>query len=334
MRLPADGSCLQAWICAINLLLFMHTSKTHLHSPKQAKLSFVDELAELEAGNDGSGLQTGGGGSSSGLAAATADRFKAEKRAAARQRQCHVFHTRGHGEGGTSSCDEGASPRAAGGGGGVALVDDDSDYGGARGGSQARPHDGASGVLGRIHFGAAQARGMRPYMEDRHCIVASMQLLSNALDGGAQPGPPLPPDGVPRSYAAIFDGAQRARACQTSATCLVQGSMPLIPVGQPRPNRPCCFRLAVLRTEPCSPLLSQATTVPVLRIWQLRGCMCCSLRIRRCACTQGTLVPRQWREPKRLRLQARCALRLAKWTRRRCRCQEGRVSAMAQRHWW
>jgi hypothetical protein len=88
-------------------------------------------------------------------------------------------------------------------------VDDDGDEGNGtlRLGARTAAHS-----LGRIHFGAAQARGMRPYMEDRHCVVAAMQLLSSAQGGGAQAGAPLPSDGVPRSYAAIFDGGPHTRA--------------------------------------------------------------------------------------------------------------------------
>ncbi|KAI8463922.1 MAG: phosphatase 2C-like domain-containing protein [Monoraphidium minutum] len=71
-----------------------------------------------------------------------------------------------------------------------------------------------------MHFGAATARGLRPYMEDRHCVVASMQLLAAAPGGGAQAGPPLPPDGVPRSYAAIFDGHNGAGAAELAAARL------------------------------------------------------------------------------------------------------------------
>jgi hypothetical protein len=173
---------------------------THIvRSHAQAKLSFVDELEAEQQDDDGEGK--GGNKPTGGLHAATAERFKQEKRSARQQQQQHAFHRRSGAD--THGSDSG-SPRAA----AVAVVDDDAadGPGTGRGGAAA-----AAPTLGRIHFGAASARGMRPYMEDRHCIVAAMQLLASAEGGGAHAGPPLPPDGVPRSYAAIFDGELRRR---------------------------------------------------------------------------------------------------------------------------
>lgn len=52
--------------------------------------------------------------------------------------------------------------------------------------------------LGPIMYGAAQAKGLRPYMEDRHII------LSHMLPRGSS-GAPMPDD-TPRSFAAVYDG--------------------------------------------------------------------------------------------------------------------------------
>jgi hypothetical protein len=149
----------------------------------------------------------------------TVERFRAEQRAAAaaaHRSTGHSFKQQAGAHGGLAAVAAAAAAAAAGGAAtrGLAIVDDDDDDDvGPRGGSSDNEGGGAAGgsgrgLLGRLHFGAAAARGLRPYMEDRHCVVASMQLLSNAHDGGATAGAPLPPDGVPRSYAAIFDGAR------------------------------------------------------------------------------------------------------------------------------
>lgn len=66
--------------------------------------------------------------------------------------------------------------------------------------------------LGRLYFGVAEARGARPYMEDRHVIIASFCPQSSA-------GQPLH-DGVHRSYAAIFDGHNGERAAEVAASRL------------------------------------------------------------------------------------------------------------------
>jgi len=172
----------------------------------QAKLSFVDELEEgdeqqqqQQAGKGEEGGNTVAGkdglnGGGLGLRAVTADRFKHEKRTA-RQHQ-HQFH---HSGGDAIAAETG-----------IAVVDDDDLGGGGDDAAAARGGGGGGGgrasTLGRIHFGASSARGLRPYQEDRHCVISSMQLLSSYAAGGAQAGAPLPHDGVPRSYAAIFDG--------------------------------------------------------------------------------------------------------------------------------
>ena len=207
------------------------SSKQQQHK-QRARLSFEDDPEEAADDGVAAAAAAAAAGPDGGLRAATAERFRREK-AALRQRRggsAHAFHhvRSGGGE---------RSPR-----GGIAVVDDDSDGGGggaaAAGGFR---HGAAAGAAAaRVHFGAASARGLRPYMEDRHCVVASMQLLSSAPDGGAAAGPPLPHDGVPRSYAAVFDGAPRAR-----------------PSRRWRPSRRRCNAIAcghVLRI--CDPLLA------------------------------------------------------------------------------
>jgi hypothetical protein len=47
-------------------------------------------------------------------------------------------------------------------------------------------------------FGVFGAQGMRPYMEDRHAIVGSFVPRSSS-------GQEMR-DGVPRSFAAVYDG--------------------------------------------------------------------------------------------------------------------------------
>ncbi|KAL4434407.1 hypothetical protein ABPG75_000848 [Micractinium tetrahymenae] len=58
--------------------------------------------------------------------------------------------------------------------------------------------------LGQVLWGSAQAKGMRPYMEDRHTIVSSFQPRTST--GQAVQ------DGVYRAYAAVFDGHNGASA--------------------------------------------------------------------------------------------------------------------------
>jgi len=93
--------------------------------------------------------------------------------------------------------------------------------------------------LTQIHFGMAQARGARPYQEDRHCIVTALKPSSShaAGDGSGEPAHwngsssvvqngqyeqqpavvGLTHDGVARCYAAIFDGHNGAGAAETAA---------------------------------------------------------------------------------------------------------------------
>lgn len=82
-----------------------------------------------------------------------------------------------------------------------------------------------------------QARGARPYMEDRHCIVTALKPSTTHQDSSAllflddcssspqqvlaeQPQQPAIPsslqDGVERCYAAIFDGHNGAGAAETA----------------------------------------------------------------------------------------------------------------------
>jgi hypothetical protein len=53
--------------------------------------------------------------------------------------------------------------------------------------------------LGQVLWGSAQAKGLRPYMEDRHTVIGSYHPRTSS---GQQVQ-----DGVFRSYAAVFDGA-------------------------------------------------------------------------------------------------------------------------------
>ncbi|CAL8468404.1 g7944 [Coccomyxa elongata] len=70
----------------------------------------------------------------------------------------------------------------------------------------------AAASLGQLYFGVSQARGARPYMEDRHIIVA------NYCPTGAGGKPD--PDGVLRSYAAVFDGHNGSQSAEEAASRL------------------------------------------------------------------------------------------------------------------
>lgn len=65
----------------------------------------------------------------------------------------------------------------------------------------------------RMAFGAANAKGLRTYMEDRYTILSPFSLLGS--DGTA-----LPEDGVLRSFAAVFDGHNGTLAADIAATRL------------------------------------------------------------------------------------------------------------------
>lgn len=310
----------------------------------QAQLSFADDLEEDggEAGGPGggSGVAADGGSrgreGSGGLRAATASRFKEEKRAAAREQQHHhlfASHRQdtggGGGEGGGGPATGAgvlSSPRRS---HGLAVVDDEAAAAVGPG------HSGASGpTVGRVHFGAASARGMRPYMEDRHCVVASMQLLSSVQGDGAQAGAPLPPDGVPRSYAAIFDGAWGAREARCGAALSWLGSCSVSSVRRIAPPPACHF----CTTPGLDPKYSdgstpQGTTALAAPSSRPRACTCCWRRTPRCARTRATWGRPRWREPRRSRSRRRCAQPLGRWTRRRWRCPGATASATARRPW-
>ncbi|PNW84319.1 hypothetical protein CHLRE_04g229494v5 [Chlamydomonas reinhardtii] len=105
------------------------------------------------------------------------------------------------------------SPLVLGGGGHRAGGDE---LGAVAGGSPPRSPPGGGGggrTLGRVLFGVSTARCLRPYMEDRHAVVQSLQPL-------AASGAPLPADGVPRCLAAIYDGHNGTRAADTAASRL------------------------------------------------------------------------------------------------------------------
>ncbi|EFN51693.1 hypothetical protein CHLNCDRAFT_139942 [Chlorella variabilis] len=63
--------------------------------------------------------------------------------------------------------------------------------------------------LGQVLWGSAQAKGMRPYMEDRHTLINSFQPRTSS--GQAVQ------DGVFRAYAAVFDGHNGASAAEHAA---------------------------------------------------------------------------------------------------------------------
>ncbi|BDA43649.1 Protein phosphatase 2C homolog 3 [Coccomyxa sp. Obi] len=70
----------------------------------------------------------------------------------------------------------------------------------------------AAASLGQLSFGVSQARGARPYMEDRHTIVAN---YSPTATGGLPDS-----DGVLRSYAAVFDGHNGSQSAEEAASRL------------------------------------------------------------------------------------------------------------------
>ena len=92
-----------------------------------------------------------------------------------------------------------------------------SGYGGGGGGDDScmlpvSPAAPADRELGVIQWGTAQAKGMRPYMEDRHTVVAAFQPRSAT-------GQPLAAGdgGVLRAYASVFDGHNGAAAAEHAA---------------------------------------------------------------------------------------------------------------------
>jgi len=77
--------------------------------------------------------------------------------------------------------------------------------------ASAAPTD-AAGRLTSVISGRSQALGLRPYQEDRTCVVADLAL----------PGGRAFADGTLRTYAAVFDGAAtraRAAAAAPAAAC-------------------------------------------------------------------------------------------------------------------
>lgn len=63
--------------------------------------------------------------------------------------------------------------------------------------------------LGTVLWGTAQAKGMRPYMEDRHTVINSYQPRTSS-------GQTIQ-DGIFRAYAAVFDGHNGASAAEHAA---------------------------------------------------------------------------------------------------------------------
>jgi serine/threonine protein phosphatase PrpC len=64
-------------------------------------------------------------------------------------------------------------------------------------------------TLGPIVYGASQAKGMRPYMEDRH-------IIQEPLIPRGSSGAPIPDD-TPRSFAAVYDGHNGTLAADHAA---------------------------------------------------------------------------------------------------------------------
>ncbi|KAI3439041.1 hypothetical protein D9Q98_001451 [Chlorella vulgaris] len=138
-------------------------------------LSFGDELEEEDAEGSGGGVSKGG------MSAATAKRFKHE-RTLVMINPSLSGDLRGH-------------PLSS-------LEDDDSSLPC----SPAAPLDRR---LGLVLWGSAQAKGMRPYMEDRHTIINSYEPRTS-LGKAVQ-------DGVFRAYASVFDGHNGASAAEHAA---------------------------------------------------------------------------------------------------------------------
>lgn len=141
------------------------------------RLSFGDELDEGEEVEEEGGEQQGSK-RGKGMAVATARRFM-------RERELTVLHP------------------LLGPGHAVPAVHED---------DLALPAGGGLDMgssLGAMHFGVALAKGRRPYMEDRHTIVSSLLPLSSTHV-------PLQ-DGVPRSFAAVYDGHNGAMAAEHAA---------------------------------------------------------------------------------------------------------------------
>ncbi|KAK9914952.1 hypothetical protein WJX75_002812 [Coccomyxa subellipsoidea] len=68
----------------------------------------------------------------------------------------------------------------------------------------------AAASLGQLAFGVSHARGARPYMEDRHVIIANYQPTGTQ---GAHDS-----DGIPRSYAAVFDGHNGSQSAEEACS--------------------------------------------------------------------------------------------------------------------
>ncbi|GAB4815687.1 hypothetical protein N2152v2_002733 [Parachlorella kessleri] len=140
------------------------------------RLSFGDEI-DLDSVEDGPTVRER---AIQGLAAATARRFLKE-------RELVVLHP---------ALQE--APTA------LTLAEDSAAQHGPAGKASEGPK-----TLGPVHFGVALAKGMRPYMEDRHTVVASLFPLSST-------GVPIQ-DGVARCFAAVYDGHNGALAAEHAA---------------------------------------------------------------------------------------------------------------------
>ncbi|CAL5221222.1 g3373 [Coccomyxa viridis] len=76
----------------------------------------------------------------------------------------------------------------------------------------AGPFAGAAPSLGQLCFGASQARGARPYMEDRHTILANYEPTGTAVAAAEA--------GVLRSFAGVYDGHNGSQTAEEAAARL------------------------------------------------------------------------------------------------------------------
>ncbi|WIA44540.1 hypothetical protein OEZ86_007274 [Tetradesmus obliquus] len=196
-------------------------------APAEAAVSAAAAAAPPDNSNQEQQEQQPAKQSHGSIARATASRFAQEIKAQAAAAARMMFRPSG------SAAAAGAAGAAAAGGAavGAVLVDEDED-------PRAAARAAATAGLSQIHFGFATARGHRPYMEDRHTIIttlnpATAQQAAAALDAAEHPAAvggddaaangreqqhaAVTHDGVGRCYAAIFDGHNGAGAAETAA---------------------------------------------------------------------------------------------------------------------
>lgn len=146
-----------------------------------------------------------------------------------------------------------------------------------------------------------QARGARPYMEDRHCIVTALKPSTTHQDSSAllflddcssspqqvlaeQPQQPAIPsslqDGVERCYAAIFDGHNGAGAAETAGGWLSLLRLMLCTAlkadGVTDDKKMCWLRLCSPKGPGCG---SVNFCMESLRMCQRGGHSCCACEV-------------------------------------------------------